>query len=162
MAMEVELRSMIDEKKYGELLGFFAREGKLLSEDNQVTYTMNNQNSIRIQKNDFGAKIWIKLGKYQHDAVHEEIEVKFDRNDFGEMEKAMAIMGFEPKMKWFRKRNTFEWKGVSAMVDYTRGYGHVLELEKMCERGKEKAALAMLKKRMALVGQTHGSKGSFR
>jgi adenylate cyclase class IV len=150
--IEVELRSLIDKSKYDELLAFFSKEGKLLSSDNQVTYTMNDRNSIRIQRNDFGAKLWIKLGEHQHDATHEEIEVKFERNDFDEMEKAMAVMGFEPKMKWFRNRQTFDWDGISAMVDYTKGYGHILELEKLCEKGEEKATLETLKERMASLG----------
>lgn len=51
MAFEVELRSFITRRKYGELLRFFAKEGKLMGSDNQVTYTLNDRNSVRIQKN---------------------------------------------------------------------------------------------------------------
>jgi len=148
MAVEVELRSFITGKKYEQLLEFFSKEGKLASKDNQVTYTLNDQNSIRIQKNDFHAKLWIKLGKEQHDTIHEEIEIKFDKNDFEELEKAVTVMGFAPKIKWFRKRQTFEWEGVSAMVDFTRGYGYILELEKLCEKGEEDSALKLLNEKM--------------
>jgi predicted adenylyl cyclase CyaB len=147
--IEVELRSFISDKKYSQLLKLFNKEGKLVSKDNQITYSLNDKNNIRIQKNDFYSKLWIKLGgENQHDAVHEEVEIKFNKNDFDKMEKAVTIMGFAPKIKWFRKRHTFKWRGINAMVDYTKGYGYILELEKLCNKGDEEVALTTLKDRM--------------
>jgi predicted adenylyl cyclase CyaB len=147
--IEVELRSFISDKKYGQLLKLFNKEGKLVSKDNQITYSLNNKNNIRIQKNDFYSKLWIKLSEgNQHDAVHEEVEIRFSKNDFDKMEKAVTLMGFAPKIKWFRKRHTFKWRGINAMVDYTKGYGYILELEKLCNKGEEASALKTLNERI--------------
>jgi adenylate cyclase class IV len=152
MAVEVELRSFITKEKYGELLRFFAREGRLLGSDNQVTYTLNDRNSVRIQRNDSHSKLWIKMGKGQHDPIHEEIEVRFDRKDFNTLARAMEVMGFPPLIKWFRKRTTFKWQGVSVMVDSTKGYGYILELEKVCGKAEQAKALGLLKRKMDSLG----------
>ena len=113
---------------------------------------MDDRNRIRIQKNDTHSKIWIKIGKSLHDPIHEEIEIKFAKKDFEALEKAMAVMGFAPKIKWFRLRHTFKWRGISVMLDRTRGYGNIIELEKMCSKRESKAALILLEKKLAELG----------
>ena len=151
MAIEVELRSFISEEKYKELLEFFAREGKFVNEDNQVTYYFDSDEDLRIQKNDFFSKIWLKKGK-MHDEHREEIEVKFPKEDFDKLEAMFLTLGYNVKIKWFRKRHVFSWEGVDAMVDYTKGYGYILELEKLTdERGKEET-LKLLREKFALLG----------
>ncbi|VVB77096.1 Uncharacterised protein [uncultured archaeon] len=97
------------------------------------------------------AKLMIKLGKL-HDAVHEEIEIGLAGKDFENIGRALSFMGFEPKIKWFRLRNTFEWKGVSVMLDRTRGYGNILELEKICDSKKKAAVLGTLESLLAELG----------
>ena len=132
-----------------------------MGSDNQVTYTLNDRNSVRIQKNGSHSKLWIKIGKGQHDPIHEEIEIRFGRKDFDTLARAMEIMGFPPLIKWFRKRTTFKWQGVSAMVDSTRGYGYILELEKICERPGRAKALDSLRNKMDSLGIDVTTKDEF-
>jgi len=147
MNTEVEIRSFISRNQYNELLKFFKKEGKFVNEDYQETYYFDSKEDLRIQRNKFFSKIWLKKGKI-HDDHREEIEIKFDREQFKDLERLFLSLGFGVEIKWFRKRYTFKWQGLEAMVDYTKGYGYILELEKVCPKeGKEKA-LKMLKQKL--------------
>ncbi len=138
MAIEVELRSFITKDKYNELIAFFKKSGKLINEDYQETYYLDEQGDLRIQRNKFYSKLWTKKGRL-HDEQREEVEIKFAKEDFESLEKIMSSLGHNVHIKWLRNRHTFECNGVSAMVDYTKGYGYILELEIMSdEKNKDK------------------------
>ncbi len=64
--VEVEVRSFISEKQYKDLLDFLKKEGKFLKEDLQETIYFDCKEDLRIQKNKFFSKIWMKKGK-MHD-----------------------------------------------------------------------------------------------
>ena len=81
MNIEVELRTFLTKEKYAELLEFFNRNGNFMSTEKQETHYLNTSEDLRIQKNDFFAKIWMKKGKL-HDEAREEIEVHFQKEDF--------------------------------------------------------------------------------
>ena len=63
MNIEVELRTFLTKEKYAELLEFFNRNGSFMSTEKQETHYLNTSEDLRIQKNDFFAKIWMKKGK---------------------------------------------------------------------------------------------------
>ncbi len=145
--IEVEIRSFISEGKYKELIEFFKKQGEFISEDYQETYYFDTKEDLRIQKNNFFSKIWIKKGKI-HDDYREEIEVKFDKEDFEKLEKILTTMGLGIQIKWFRTRHTFKWGGVSVMIDYTKGYGYIIEIEKMSTEEDKEEDLEMLKQKL--------------
>ncbi len=122
--IEVEIRSFISPKKYQELLSFFRQEGKFVSEDGQETYYFDSQQDLRIQRNKAHSKIWLKKGKL-HDEQREELEIKFKREDFEMLEKIFLTLGYNTSIKWLRKRHTFEWQGITVMLDYTKGYDYI-------------------------------------
>ncbi|MFC1740954.1 CYTH domain-containing protein [Nanoarchaeota archaeon] len=137
--IEVEVRSFITREQYDTLIQFFRQESRAFSVDDQVTHYFNAPVDVRIQKNSFGSKMWLKKGK-MHDEHREEVEVRFDREDFDNLEKMFLLMGYGVKVKWFRKRHTFFWKGFEVSVDDNKGYGHILEIEKKStSKGKMKA-----------------------
>ncbi len=151
MAIEVEVRSFISEGKYRELIAFFEKEGKFVKEDNQLTYYFDCQEDLRIQKNDFSSKIWLKKGK-MHDEHREEIEVQFPKEDFEKLEQIFLALGYNVKIKWQRRRFVFSWQDIDVMVDYTKGYGYIIELEKMAEESNKEEVLEMLKAKLASLG----------
>lgn len=151
MAIEVEVRSFISEEKYKELLEFFAKEGKMINEDEQVTYYFDCDEDLRIQKNKFFSKIWLKKGKI-HDDQREEIEIKFDKDKFDELEKLFLSLGMGVEIKWFRKRHAFEWQGVDVSIDYTKGYGYIVELERMADEENKDSVLTELKQKLDSLG----------
>ena len=89
MAVEVELRSFISEEQYHELLTFFNKEAQFLNQDYQETYYFDAKEDLRIQKNNFFSKIWMKKGKV-HDEMREELEIKFPKEDFEKLEKLVS------------------------------------------------------------------------
>lgn len=144
MVVEVELRSFISPEKYQELIAFFQRHGTFINQDYQETYYFNAKEDLRIQKNNFFSKIWMKKGKI-HDEAREEIEIKFPKEDFEKLEKLFLSLGYEVQIKWFRTRHAFKWNNVEVAIDFTKGYGHIIELELLTEDAQKEKALEELR-----------------
>lgn len=158
--IEAEIRSFIDEKQYKSLLKFFKKEAKFLGEEKQVTRYFSGEQDLRIQKSDKSAKIWLKKGK-MHDDSREEIEVKLELKEFENANKIFEALGYEVKIQWLRKRNTFYWNGINVMLDDTKGYGMILELEKMCKEEDKEKTTEMLRKKMNDLDIAETKKGEF-
>lgn len=146
--IEVEIRSLITTAQFNHLLDFFHKEGKFLHEDYQETFYFDAPVDLRIQRNNFHSKIWLKKGKI-HDAQREEIEIHFPREGFESLEKMFLVLGYNVAVKWFRKRHSFLWQGISVMLDDTKGYGLIIELEKMCDKKDEESVLQLLKQKLS-------------
>ena len=145
--IEVEVKSLIAKEKYEELIEFFNKEGKFLKEDYQETYYFDCAEDVRIQKNNFFSKIVMKSGKV-HDEQREELEIKFPKEDFENLERIFAAAGVNVKIKWFRNRLAFEWNDLSVMLDYTKGYGYIIEVEKMSDDAGKEEALKLIKQKL--------------
>jgi len=148
MNIEVELRSFISEEKYEELLNFFRTEATFLGEDYQETFYFDSDQDLRIQRNNNGAKVWLKKGNL-HDDHREEIEMNVSKEDFETLENLFRALKYGVDIKWYRKRNTFHWQGISIMLDNTLGYGHILELEKMSTAEEKDDTLALLRQKLS-------------
>ncbi len=147
MNIEVELRSFISKEKYEELITFFTEYGELQKEDEQETHYFDGEQDLRIQKNQNFAKVWLKKGEL-HDDAREEIEIKTPINDFNKLNQLFQTLGYKTEIKWFRKRHQFSWQGVTVCVDHTKGYGYILELEKMCEEHNKEQSLQELREKL--------------
>ena len=146
--IEAEVRSFISKEQYDNLLEFFNRKAKLAADDYQETYYFYSEEDLRIQKNNFFSKIWMKKGKL-HDDCREEMEIKFDRDDFEKLESLFLLLGFKIRIKWFRKRLKYDWDGIKACVDHTKGYGYIIELERLCRDSEKEETLNLLKQKLA-------------
>ena len=160
MNIEVEVRSFISEDKYQELIDFFKDKGEFISEDYQETFYFDCDEDLRIQRNNTYSKVWLKKGKL-HDDHREEHEVKFDKDEFEALEALFLSLGYNVEIKWFRNRHTFKWEGVSVMVDFTKGYGYILELEKMSTEEEKDSILAEWKAKMDSLGIEVSSREEF-
>jgi predicted adenylyl cyclase CyaB len=145
--IEVEVRSFISQKEHNKLLNFFQKEAKLLKEDYQESFYFDCEEDLRIQKNNFYSKVWMKKGKI-HDDSREEIEIKFDKEDFEKLEKLFFSLGFNIEIKWFRKRFQFQWDDIVVCLDYTKGYGYIIELEKMSSKEEKEKVIQYLKEKL--------------
>ena len=96
-----------------------------------------------------------------HDEQREEIEIKFNKEDFEMLEKLFLTLGYNTQIKWFRKRNTFVWQGISVMLDYTTGYGYIIELEKMSGEEEKEKVLQLLKEKLQQLNISLTSKEEF-
>lgn len=178
--IEVEIRTFLTKDQYHQLIHFFTTHGQFLNEDEQVTYYFYSphvdsppisQSSIdpspihpspdlRIQKNKFYSKVWLKKGKL-HDEQREEIEIRLPVEDFDKLEKLFLSLGYSVSIQWFRHRHSFQWQGIDVAVDYTKGYGYILELEKMATEGEQEEVLHLLKEKLAELGIPETPKWEF-
>jgi predicted adenylyl cyclase CyaB len=148
--IEVEIRSFINKEKYEELLEFFNKNAEFIKEDFQETHYFNCKQDLRIQKNNKGSKIWLKKGEL-HDDAREEIEIfvsKENENNFKNLGKLFNALGHDVEIKWLRKRNQFNWDGIKICLDYTQGYGYILELEKISNEENKNQVLKELKQKL--------------
>lgn len=141
--IEAELRSFLTPEKFKELLDYFQKNSKPKGKDEQITYYFDGEQDLRIQKNLNYSKVWLKKGKL-HDDAREEIEIKLPRGDFEKLEQLFLSLGYNISIKWLRERHTFEWGEVTVMMDYTKGYGHIIEMEKVCSDSEKEQALKIL------------------
>ena len=158
--IEVEIRSFISAEQYKELLSFFQQQGKFVNEDEQVTYYFNSPQDLRIQKNRYYAKVWMKKGKI-HDDHREEIEIQVPVADFEKIEKLFVALGYSISIKWFRTRHSFIWKNITVAVDYTKGYGYILELEQMATEQSKEEVLRFLRQKLAELRIAETPKAEF-
>ena len=160
MNIEVEVRSFVTKEQYESLLEFFKQHGTFVSEDYQETYYFDTKEDLRIQKSNSFSKIWLKKGKL-HDDHREEIEITFPRDQFETLERLFLSLGFNVEIKWFRARHTFAWEGINVMVDYTEGYGYIVELEKMSTNQDKEKILHLLKQKLNTLNIPLTSKEEF-
>jgi predicted adenylyl cyclase CyaB len=147
MNIEVEIRSFISKEKYEELLEFFNRNATIEKEDTQETHYFDCEQDLRIQKNNFGSKIWMKKGKI-HDDYREEIEVYTKGDDFEKIKSLFENLGHKTQIIWLRDRKQFKWKGIKVCLDYTKGYGYIIELEKIGSNENKEEILQELKQKL--------------
>ncbi len=153
--IEVEIQSFVSEEEYKELLNFFNQNSEFVKEDYQETFYFDENSNLRTQRNNSGAKLWHKSGNV-HDEFMEEIEIHTNRDNFENMEKFLNKLGHTVKIKWLRLRNQFNWNGIKVCLDHTKGYGYIIELEKMStEEDKEKTLKELNEKFLELnIAQT--------
>lgn len=149
--IEVEVRSFITQEQYNKLLDFFREKAELVKEDVQETHYFDCEQDLRIQKNNSGAKLWLKKGKIHEDA-REEIEIKVTSEDFNKLGEIFGNIGLGVEIKWFRDRKQFNFNGIKACLDYTKGYGYILELEKMASENEKEKIIEELKLKFKELG----------
>jgi len=158
--IEAEIRSFVSRDQFKSLLDFMNGKAKLVKDDYQETFYFSGDADLRIQRSNIYAKMWLKGGKL-HDEAREEIEIKVPREDFEKLERLFTSIGFEVIIKWFRERKQFDWKGIKVCLDYTRGYGWIIELEKLTTDANRENALVELKEAMAELGVEITPKAEF-
>ncbi|MBI2671885.1 CYTH domain-containing protein [Candidatus Woesearchaeota archaeon] len=158
--IEVEVRSLISEERYKELIEFFKKECEIIKEDKHETYYFDCEEDLRIYRTNSNSIVLLKKGKV-HDYFREEIEIKFKREDFEELEKLFSNLGFNVAVKWFRKRLEFKWQDINVCLDYTKGYGYIIELEKMSDENEKETILNELKDKLKTLNIKITSKEEF-
>jgi predicted adenylyl cyclase CyaB len=148
---ECEVRTLLSEGQYGGLKAFFTKEAVFRSEDQQETRYFEGPHDLRIQKSTSCAKVWLKKGK-MHDECREEIEIRLEPERFGELERLFDTLGYSTGIVWHRHRVRFTWGDVDVSLDHTKGYGHVIELEKMSDDAGREETIRYLKDKLAELG----------
>lgn len=158
--IEVEIRSFISEEQYEKLLIFFKKEAKKFIEDYHETHYFDTKEDFRIYKTNTHTILLLKKGKI-HDDTREETELKLPKEDFEKTEKLFLDLGFKIKVKWYRKRFEFDWQEIKVCLDYTKGYGYIIELEIMTNKAEKEKALSILQNKIAELKINPTSKEEF-
>jgi len=148
---ECEVRTLLDYYQYEALKARLMSEAAFKSEDTQETRYFEGPHDLRIQKSGSCSKVWLKKGK-MHDECREEVEIRLDPERFGELERLFDALGYTTGIVWHRHRLRFDWGDVDVSLDYTKGYGYVVELEKMSDEAGREGTIRYLKDKLAELG----------
>ena len=156
--IEVELRSLIDEKKFTKLNLFFAKNGKDLGQDHKDSHFFILPDKLlkvtdNITKNN--AKITLKLQKIGRGSDFEEIDVNFFREDANKIIKIFKLLGFTNYMYSYQNRHNYLYKNIEFAIKYTQSWGFHCEMEIMVSDKKE---VPKALKEMGIVAKELGLK----
>ena len=148
MTIEVEIKSFITKVQFDRLHSFFLKNATFLYQDNQETCYFTGDKDIRSQKNTDSAKIIFKKGRV-HDQQRAEVEVRVLQEDYENIQAIFNELGLVPEIIWYRKRLAFKWQDIDVCLDHTKGYGYILEMEKLSDKKRQDPDLAYLKAKLA-------------
>jgi len=160
MNIEVEVRSFINKEKYLELLEYFRLNARLIKEDNQENYYYDVDANLVVQRGNSGSMVRIKKGKI-HDNCREEKEIFFSRDEFDKINNLLVELGYKNEIRWYRSRKEFDWEGVRVCLDYTKGYGYIIELEEMSDEINKDGVLEKLRLKLKELRIEETSKEEF-
>lgn len=151
--IEIEVRSLITKKEYVKLLKRLNEEAKFADsiKEETVYLSLNDKKDLRLRRNRKEAFLILKKGKI-HDSFRQEIKIKFTRENFGKLEKLFGELGYKAKVRWFRKRRVYLWGKIKVFLDDTKGYGFIIELEKIGKAGEAKKIYQNLKEKLKSLG----------
>ena len=152
--IECEIRAFVTDGEYAALLDRLRTIAMYAGQDDQVTYYFegNGDPDLRIQRNAHGAKIWYKGGKMHEDARREIEILCHGDGDFEKLESLFLALGYRVSIKWFRARHVFKLGAITVTLDDTKGYGKIIEFERICLEHDREAALIELKLKMNELG----------
>ena len=147
---EVEVRSFISNSQYKNLIKRLKKIAKFKGEINEETIYCGSER-LRVRRNDKSSYLILKSGKI-HQNFRREIEIKFQIEDFEKMKELFERIGFPIKAVWLRKRKIYQWEGIKVLLDDTKGYGKIIELEKMAKENEKEKVFSELKKKLKELG----------
>jgi adenylate cyclase class IV len=138
--IEVELRSLINEKEFITLNNYLSKNSKDLGEDNKDSHFFIFPDKLlkvtdNITKNN--AKITLKLQRIGLGSDFEELDVSFPREDVKKIVKIFDILGFKNYLYSYQNRHNYLYKNVEFAVKYTASWGFHCEMEIMVKNKKE-------------------------
>lgn len=148
--IEIEARSFITASQYKKLEEKLNKIAKFLEKISEETVYCGKE-SIRIRRDQNFSYLILKSGKI-HDDSREEIKIKFKRTDFEKLKEVFERLGFNIDVVWFRKRKVYDWKGIKVFLDDTKGYGKIIELEKIGKSGNERKIHEELEEKLKSLG----------
>jgi len=159
--IEIEARSFVTKKQCKNLIKKLKKEARFVDSINEETvYFSGPGKDLRLRRDDENAFIILKEGRI-HDSSREEIEIKFDRVEFKNIEELFKRLGYVDAVRWFRKRIIYKWGEIKILLDDTKGYGLIIELEKLGKTGKRRKIYKDLRNKLESFGIKVTSKEEF-
>lgn len=131
--IEIELRSVFDEKKHNELKDFLDKNAEDLGEDDKDVYFFLLPDKITKATHNVSkktAKIVIKLNRIgRGTSDFEEIEIPINPPDFDKAVKLFSALPFDQIQNSYQKRHNYLLEGVEIALKWTESWGYHMELE---------------------------------
>jgi predicted adenylyl cyclase CyaB len=142
--IEVEVRALVSGAEFNRLKKFFNKNAKFLNRHKDETVYFDKDGRVRLRREENRAYFVHKGGKI-HDKHREEFEITINKPDFILGQKLLEALGKPPVVKWERERLVWQYQGMKAYLDNTKGYGRIFELEAVvAPKSREKAYNKML------------------
>ncbi|MFW0862168.1 MAG: CYTH domain-containing protein [Candidatus Komeilibacteria bacterium] len=133
MLYEVEVSSLLKPAGFKKVYKYLKRSGKLLKEEQTETVVFEtSKGDLRLVKNEEQVKLICKIGNVFHE-VRPEMEVLADIKDMDELEKIFIALGFKVACRYKKKRVHFRWQGTTISLDNVKGFGLIMEMEKLVD-----------------------------
>jgi adenylate cyclase class IV len=126
--IEVELRSFISKETYEQLLSRLENEKYNIKETRQITYYFSGDKDFRLMTTKDNLKLWLKTG-FIHDEARGEMTVIVDNEYKDQLLSMLTFLGYDIEIKWYRVRNEINYNNIDITIDYTHGYGYIIEAE---------------------------------
>lgn len=150
--IEIEVRSFIDRQEYQRLFEKLRKKSKFLGSANEETiYFKVKKGDLRLRRSEKGTFLIFKEGKI-HDDSREEIEILLNKNSFRKIEELFKRLGFKEEIRWFRKRTIYKMGDLKVFLDDTKGYGLIVELEKIGTIENKEKIHKLLEEKMKSLG----------
>ena len=149
--IEVEVRSFIDDEQFKDIKGILDRDFEFIKELKEITVYFTGEKDLRMRKNETEASVILKEGKI-HDDFRKEFEVKIGVDDFDDMAELFQSLGYTIEIEWQRNRLEYHGNDMKILLDDTKGYGKILEIEKMAEEGNETETHSVITEEMNKFG----------
>lgn len=134
--IEVEVRSFISDEQFERIKSILDIDFEFVGKLSEVTVYFSREKDLRIRKSEDGAFLILKEGKI-HDDARKEFEIRFNIEDFDLMIELLKALGYEVEIQWFRERLEYKKNDIRVLLDDTKGYGKIIELEEMVGSGQE-------------------------
>jgi adenylate cyclase class IV len=140
--IEIEFRSLFNEKKHQDLMVFLGKNAEDLGEDDKDTYFfIFKDRLLKVVKNisKKTGKIVLKLGRIGQKLDWEEIEIPLHIDEVDRMAKLFLSLNLPAQLIHNdQKRHNFLYKGVEIAVKYSGDWGYHAELEVVINNSEEK------------------------
>ena len=156
-SIEIEVRNFISSTQFKDLEKKLKKIAKFLKEGRDETIYFGGRavrfggRDLRLRRDNNFSYLILKSGKI-HDNFREEIKISFKRDDFKKLKDLFERLGFKTTVIWFRKRKVYDWKGIKAFLGDTKGYGKIIELEKIGTEKDKKKIYDDLKAKLSALG----------
>ncbi|MBP8591555.1 MAG: CYTH domain-containing protein [Patescibacteria group bacterium] len=131
--IEIELRSLLDKRKYVALKKFLDTNAKSLGKDDKdVYFFLLPDRIVKAVKNisQKTAKIVIKLNRLGRGrSDFEEIEIPISPLDFDKAVKLFSSLRFDQIQNSYQTRQNYLYEGVEIALKHTDSWGYHMELE---------------------------------
>ncbi len=151
--IEVEIRGPLTKGEYLKLEKFLKKNGHFMQKKDRVLIDYSSEsiesreNDIRLRVTNKIPEIVIKTGKLGGSDERQELSVLTKKNNFDNLVKIFAALGFKKGILCVRKGNIYKYKEIEFSVVEVPNHSFYFEVEKLirCDEDKNIAKLELVK-----------------